>query len=150
MRQCILLKNLVEIIITFLINNGKSAYGGLPIIYSAPCGTRFSHYLYYLHLNEAQTVSDASCAQMPEISIWSALHFLSSLYTQLEASHEMLRLILGDSLAFLLFHCRLRRNYRSMFHHIYMHCFHELRLMKGSSNCLCCVNMRLHYILKWS
>lgn len=54
----------------------------------------------YLHLNEAQTVSDASCAQMPEISIWSALHFLSSLYTQLEASHEMLRLILGDSLAF--------------------------------------------------
>ena len=100
MRQCILLKNLVEIIITFLINNGKSAYGGLPIIYSAPCGTRFSHYLYYLHLNEAQTVSDASCAQMPEISILSALHFLSSLYTQLEASHEMLRLILGDSLAF--------------------------------------------------
>ena len=92
--QCILLKNLVEIIITFLINNGKSAYGGLPIIYSAPCGTRFSHYLYYLHLNEAQTVSDASCAQMPEISIWSALHFLSSLYTQLEASHEILRLIL--------------------------------------------------------
>ena len=98
--QCILLKNLVEIIITFLINNGKSAYGGLPIIYSAPCGTRFSHYLYYLHLNEAQTVSDASCAQMPEISIWSALHFLSTLYTQLEASHEILRLILGDSLAF--------------------------------------------------
>ena len=95
--QCILLKNLVEIIITFLINNGKSAYGGLPIIYSASCGTRFSHYLYYLHLNEAQTVSDASCAQMPEISIWSALHFLSSLYTQLEASHEILRLILGDS-----------------------------------------------------
>ncbi len=65
-----------------------------------PGGTRLSYYLYYLHLNEAQTVSDASCAQMPEISIWSALHFLSSLYTQLEASHEMLRLILGDSLAF--------------------------------------------------
>ena len=96
MMQCILLKNLVEIIITFLINNGKSAYGGLPIIYSASCGTRFSHYLYYLHLNEAQTVSDASCAQILRYRYGRHYIFVFVIIHQLSKPHmRYLELILG-------------------------------------------------------
>jgi hypothetical protein len=55
----------------------------------------------YLHLNDAQTVSQLSDAHMPDMSMWSATQRLSVLWTQFAALHLISNVSFGLATAFL-------------------------------------------------
>jgi hypothetical protein len=61
----------------------------------------FHAFFIYLHLNDAQTVSQLSDAHMPDMSMWSATQRLSVLWTQFAALHLISNVSFGLATAFL-------------------------------------------------